>query len=294
MKVLIVGCGYVGSALGAELVRAGHDVFGLRRTRERDAELVGAGIHPLAADIRSPEALAVLDSAYDWVVQCVSASGGQARDYQEVYVEGTRNLITWLSAAPPSRFVYTSSTGVYGQLDGSLVDESSSTNPSTETGRILLKAEEYLLDEARRTGFPVIILRVAGIYGPGRAYWLEQLLAGTASVDGAGERVLNMVHQQDVAGAIQVALERGRTGRVYNVVDDEPVTQRTFLDWLAGHLGRPSPPTAEGPGSDRGKRGQTSKRVSNRRLRQELAYKLRFPTFREGYAALTHGRRRSD
>ena len=95
-----------------------------------------------------------------------------------------------------------------------------------------------------------------------------------------------MVHRQDVAGAIHVALERGSTGRVYNVVDDEPVTQRTFLDWLASHLGRPLPPTREAPGLD-GKRGQTSKRVSNRRLRQELAYKLRFPTFREGYAALT-------
>lgn len=287
MKVLIVGCGYVGAALGAELVRSGHEVFGLRRTRATDSELLRAGIHPLAADICRPETLLPLDSAYDWVVHCVSASGGQARQYQEVYVEGTRNLVCWLSASCPKRFVYTSGTGVYGQRDGSSVDETSSTNPFTETGRILLEAEEYLLAEARRTGFPASILRVAGIYGPGRAYWLEQLLAGAARVDGAGERVLNMVHRQDVAGAIHVALERGSAGRVYNVVDDEPVTQRKFLDWLARHLGRPLPPGREAPGLNGGKRGQTSKRVSNRRLRQELAYQLRFPTFREGYAALT-------
>jgi nucleoside-diphosphate-sugar epimerase len=287
MKVLIVGCGYVGSALGAELVRAGHDVFGLRRTRGNDPELVAAGVHPLAADIRRPETLVALDSAYDWVVDCVAASGGQTREYQEVHVEGTHNLVAWLSASCPKRFVYTSSTGVYGQRDGGSVDETSATNPFTETARILLKAEEYLLDEARRTGFPASILRVAGIYGPGRAYWLEQFLAGTARMDGAGERVLNMVHRQDVAGAIHVGLERGSTGRVYNVVDDQPVTQRTFLDWLARHLGLPLPPAREAPGQDGGKRGQTSKRVSNRRLRQELAYKLRFPTFREGYSALT-------
>ena len=107
MKVLIVGCGYVGAALGAELVRSGHEVFGLRRTRATDSELLRAGIHPLAADICRPETLLPLDSAYDWVVHCVSASGGQARQYQEVYVEGTRNLVCWLSASCPKRFVYT-------------------------------------------------------------------------------------------------------------------------------------------------------------------------------------------
>src|SRR5437764_1351863 len=123
MKVLIVGCGYVGSALGAELVRAGHHVFGLRRTRGDHAELVSAGVHPVTADIRSMETLADLDSSYDWVVHCVSASGGQASQYLELYVEGTHNLIRWLSASVPKRFVYTSSTGVYGQCAGSEVDE---------------------------------------------------------------------------------------------------------------------------------------------------------------------------
>lgn len=287
MKVLIVGCGYVGTALGAELVRAGHDVFGLRRTQGNDDALVSAGVHPLTADIRRPETLAALDPAYDWVVHCVSSSGGQPSEYLEVYVEGTRNLVSWLSASVPKRFVYTSSTGVYGQCDGSAVDETSSTTPFTETARVLLRAEEYLLSEAHRTEFPASILRVAGIYGPGRAYWLEQLLAGSARVDGGGERVLNMVHRLDVAGAIHVALERGHTGRFYNVVDDEPVTQRTFLDWLASHLGRPLPATREAPDASGRKRGLTSKRVSNRRLREELGYEMRFPTFRQGYAALT-------
>jgi len=287
MKVLIVGCGYVGSALGAELVRAGHHVFGLRRTRRNDAELVSAGVHPLTADICKPETLAALDSTYDWVVHSVSASGGQASEYLEVYVEGTRNLVRWLSASVPKRFVYTSSTGVYGQCDGSEVDETSPTNPITETGQILLKAEEYLLNEAHQTGFPASILRVAGIYGPGRAYWLERMLAGSARVEGAGDRVLNMVHRQDVAGAIHAALERGRIGRIYNVVDDEPVTQRTFITWLAGHLWRPLLGMQAASNSKSRKRGLTSKRLSNRRLREELAYQLRFPTFRQGYAALT-------
>ena len=129
MRVLIVGCGYVGLPLGAELVRLGHEVFGLRRSASAENELKAAGIKPLVADITRPDELARLPRDFDWVVNCVSSTGGDAEDYRQVYLQGTRNLIEWLSAAPPKKFVYTSSTSVYGQTDGSQVKETSPTEP---------------------------------------------------------------------------------------------------------------------------------------------------------------------
>src|SRR6266478_7624977 len=125
MRVLIVGCGYVGMSLGAELSRLGHEVFGLRRTSLADADMDSAGVSPLKADITKRDELAGLPSGYAWVVNCVASSGGGADAYRAVYLQGTCNLIEWLRANPPGKFVYTSSTSVYGQTDGSWLTEDS-------------------------------------------------------------------------------------------------------------------------------------------------------------------------
>src|SRR6267378_2209388 len=129
MRVLIVGCGYVGMALGTELVRQGHEVFGLRRADIADGDLKAAGIVPLKADITKVQDLERLPTDSDWVVNCVSSSRGNVEDYREVYLGGMRNLIERLSANPPGKFVYTSSTSVYGQTDGSIVTEVSLAEP---------------------------------------------------------------------------------------------------------------------------------------------------------------------
>ena len=105
MRILIVGCGYVGLPLGAELVKQGHEVFGLRRSPGAEADLHAAGIKLLIGDITKPEQLTQLPASYDWVVNCVSASGGGTDEYREVYLQGTRNLIEWLGASPPKKFV---------------------------------------------------------------------------------------------------------------------------------------------------------------------------------------------
>jgi len=285
MRVLIVGCGYVGLPLGAELVKQGHEVFGLRRSPGAEAELRSAGIKPLAGDITKADSLIPLPASYDWVVNCVSASGGGAEEYREVYLQGTRNLIEWLGAAPPKKFVYTSSTSVYGQNDGSLVKESSPTEPAVETGKILVETERVLLEAVRARRFPAVILRLAGIYGPDRGYWFKQYLKNEARIEGNGERLLNMIHRDDVAGAIIAALTSGRPGEVYNVVDDEPVSQLHFFQWLSGPLGKELPPSVpEDPVAVR-KRGVTNKKISNRRLKMELGYQFKYPTFRQGYTA---------
>lgn len=283
MRVLIVGCGFVGLELGASLAKEGHAVIGLRRALPAQAELNSAGIHLLLGDITRPEELGKLPPAYDWVVNCVSSSGGGAEDYRQVYLQGTRNLIGWLAPSPPRKFVYTSSTSVYGQTDGSWVTETSPTEPAVETAKILLETEQALLEAVGAHAFPAVILRVAGIYGPGRGYWLRQYLNGEARIEGKGERILNMIHRDDVAGAIIAALKNGQAGEIYNAVDDEPVSQLSYFQWLSAVLGKEMPRLLpiEDPAGRR--RELTNKRVSNNNLKAELGYRFKYQTFREGF-----------
>ncbi|HTI99517.1 MAG TPA: SDR family oxidoreductase [Dongiaceae bacterium] len=281
MRVLILGCGYVGLPLGAELVRLGHEVFGLRRNSAVAVELSAVGITPLTGDITRPETLAALPRQYDWVVNCVSSSHGGVAEYRQVYLEGTRHLLEWLAPAPPKKFVYTSSTGVYGQDDGSLVKETSPAQPPTETGVVLRETEELLLRAVTESRFPAVILRVAGIYGPDRGHGFKQFLSGEAQLEGDGSRMLNMIQRDDVIGSVIAALKSGRAGEIYNAVDDEPVSQLHFFRWLAEALDKPLPPS--GPVDPDRKRGVTNKKISNRKLKMELGYQFKYPTFRQGY-----------
>ena len=284
MKCLIVGCGYVGLPLGAELVRGGHEVFGLRRSAPD--ELKAAGIRPLIADITQPQSLARLPRDFDWVVNCVaSGGGGGADDYRKFYLEGNRNLISWLAASLPRTFIYTSSTRVYAQNDGSVVTEESPTEPAEPTGKVLLETEKFLLGAVADRKVPAVILRVAGIYGPGRGHWFRQFLRNEARIEGDGSRWLNMIHRDDLVGCIIATLDRGKPGKIYNAADNGPVTQLKFFEWLAAELKRPLPPRIPTEADIQRKRGATNKRVSNAKLRAELKYEFRFPDFRKGYAA---------
>jgi len=332
MRVLIVGCGYVGLPLGAELVRQGHAVFGLKRSAD-DAELKTAGITPLHADITRAETLTELPRDYDWVFNCAASGGGDVEAYRQLYLLGNRNLIEWLRPFPPRRYVYTSSTSVYGQNDGSLAVETDPVSPPTETGQILVATENLLLAVASGGAsvlasrgddgsagvplagsdgpgnspagrqrsqvdwekgsrvrsphpFPVVILRLAGIYGPGRGHWFKQFLRGEARIEGDGSRFLNMIHRDDVVGAIIAVLQGGApVPSVFNAVDNEPVSQRDFFAWLAGQLGKPMPSSVPADAEVNRKRGVTNKRVSNQRLKKMLGYQFKYPTFRQGYAA---------
>jgi nucleoside-diphosphate-sugar epimerase len=270
--------------LGAELVRLGHEVFGLRRNPAAENELQAAGIQPLFGDVTKPDELRNLPREFDWVVNCV-ASGGDAENYREVYFNGTKNLIKWLAPNPPKKFVYTSSTSVYAQNDGSQVKESSPTEPTAETSKILVETEEVLLAAVAERKFPAVILRVAGIYGPDRGHLFKQFLKNEATMEGDGSRFLNMIHRDDLVGSIIAALKSGRAGEIYNAVDDEPVSQMNFFQWLGGTLGKYPPPSELENSDENRKRGVTNKRVSNRRLKMELGYQFKHPNFRIGYSA---------
>jgi nucleoside-diphosphate-sugar epimerase len=284
MRVLIVGCGYVGVPLGAELVRLGHEVFGLRRNPAAENELKTAGIQPLFGDVTKPEELINLPRDFDWVVNCVAA-GGDAENYREVYFDGTKNLIEWLAPNPPKKFVYTSSTSVYAQNDGSQIKESSPAEPTAETSKILVETEKILLDASAEKKFPAVILRVAGIYGPDRGHAFKQFLKDAAEIAGDGSRHMNMIHRDDLIGCIIAALKSGRAGEIYNAVDDEPVSQLHFFQWLAQAVDKPMPPSMPENSDAIRKRGTTNKRVSNRKLKMELGHRFKHPTFRQGYSA---------
>jgi len=285
MKCLIVGCGYIGLPLGVELIRQGHDVSGLRRSVTAENELKAAGIKPLIADITKPDTLAKLPPDFDWVVNCVSSNGGGVDEYRRVYLQGIRNLIDRFATNPPKKFVYTGSTSIYGQTDGSQVKETSPTEPAADTAKVLLETEKLLLAAVTERKFPAVILRVAGIYGPGRGHRFRQFLKNEARIEGDGSRFLNMIHRDDLIGCIIAALKSGRAGEVYNAVDDEPVSQANFFQWLAATVGKYPPPSVpENPVENR-KRGATNKRVLNRRLKMELGCKFKYPNFRKGYTA---------
>lgn len=226
-----------------------------------------------AGDVTSRESLVQVREHFDpeVIVHCASSSRGGADAYQAVFVAGLGNLMEVFPGVP---VVFTSSTSVYGQTDGSLVDERSETLPDRETGRLLLEAETL----ARQSGG--IALRLAGIYGPGRSIHLRKLFDGSATIEeGEPSRFLNQIHRDDAVGAIFHLLGSGLgtlAGATFNVVDDTPITQRECYEKLAARFGLPVPPLAP-PDPDR-KRGLTHKIVSNAALRA-TGWEPKYPSF---------------
>jgi nucleoside-diphosphate-sugar epimerase len=177
-----------------------------------------------------------------------------------------RNL---LDALGPKLPLFTSSTSVYAQTDGSLVTEESPADPSRETGLLLRETEELVLSHGG------IVTRLAGIYGRGRSVLLKKFFTGEAVIEGDGRRWVNQIHRDDIASALHVLIRRGMPG-IYNVSDNTPMTQREIYEWLATRHGMPLPPS--GPIDPNRKRGWTSKRVSNLKLRA-FDWAPKFPSF---------------
>jgi nucleoside-diphosphate-sugar epimerase len=267
-RILIAGCGYVGQAAADLFHAAGWTVEGWTRSAESAARLSRKPYLVRNVDISGRGQVAECAGMFDAVIHCASSSGGDAEMYRQVYLNGTRNL---LEIFPGSKLLFTSSTSVYAQRDGSWVTEESETKPMRDTSRILLEAESVALN---RGG---IVARLAGIYGPGRSAMLKKFIAGTAIIDPENDRFVNQVHRDDIASALFLLLSLEAEGaQIHNVVDDQPILQSECYRWLAQRLNRPLPPIRR---SDQPrKRGDTNKRVSNAKLHQ-LGWTLGYPTF---------------
>jgi nucleoside-diphosphate-sugar epimerase len=190
----------------------------------------------------------------DLILFCASSRGGGAKEYRNLYLQGIRNV---LKVWPVTKLLFTSSTSVYGQTQGELVNEASPTQPIRETGKILLEAEQHVLSSGGT------VARLAGIYGPGRSALMRKFLAGEATLESGGHRWINQIHRDDASQAL-VHLINAPSG-IYNLCDDQPATQYEIYRWLADFFKRPLP--AVGPPDLERKRGWTSKRVSNQKLR---------------------------
>ena len=269
-RILIAGCGYIGQAAADLFHAAGWMVEGWTRSAESAASLSAKPYPVREVDVSKPAQLAECAGTFDAVVHCASSSGGDAEMYRKVYLDGVRNL---LETFPGSKLLFTSSTSVYAQRDGSWVTEESETKPMRETSRILLETERLVLASGG------IVARLAGIYGPGRSALLSKFLAGTAMIDPENDRFVNQVHRDDIAAALFLLLSReAEIAQIYNVVDDQPILQSECYRWLAQRLNRPLPPI--GRSMQERKRGDSNKRVSNAKLRA-LSWTARYPTFAE-------------
>ena len=191
-SLLLAGCGFVGRETARMAHAAGWQVSALTSSVESAHSLAAEPYRVIACDINNPGTLSKL-GPFDAVIDCVSSGRGGADDYRRVYLEGARNLIRTVQ---PARFLFTSSTSVYAQTDDSLVTEESPAQPDRETGRILRETEETVLDAGGT------VVRLAGLYGPGRWALLEQFLNGHAVLEGDGARRLNHTHRDDAAGAL--------------------------------------------------------------------------------------------
>jgi nucleoside-diphosphate-sugar epimerase len=184
---------------------------------------------------------------------------------------------------------YLSTTGVYGDAGGGWVDEDSPLNPGTERGRRRLLAERQWLDLHQRCGLPVHLFRLAGIYGPGRNQ-LESVLDGSARRVIKPGQVFSRIHVEDIAGVLEASIRNPSPGRAYNVCDDEPCPPQDVVAHAARLLGLPLPPEVPFESAELTPMARSfyadSKRVSNRRIKEELGYRLRFPDYRAGLAEL--------
>lgn len=275
--LMIAGCGDVGSRLGQQLSAVGWTVYGLRRTVAQ----LPAGIVPVAGDLQLDTCPAAWPSeSLDYLVYCAAATQHDEDGYRAAYVDGLRRVLGWLAqhGQRPKRVLFVSSSGVYGQQQGEWVDETSSADAQGYSGRIMLQAEELALN----SGLPASVVRLTGIYGPGREWLLGQVRQGYRV---ATEPPLygNRIHADDAAGLLAYLLQADARGVAlddcYIGVDDEPAPLYEVVAWLREQLG------VSHWAAESTVRRAGSKRCSNARAKA-LGWTPRYASYREGYSAI--------
>jgi nucleoside-diphosphate-sugar epimerase len=288
-SVIIFGCGYVGTALAQALIERGVRVGALTRNAETAESLRQAGVPEVVmADLDSPEWQDALKENYASVVNCVSSAGGGLEGYRKSYVKGQKRILEWAKTQKIQTYLYTGSTSVYAQDEGSVVDEASDTSNAPATGQVLVESEQLIESHAQLFG-AWYVFRLAGIYGPNRHFLLNQLREGRGTIPGRGDYHMNMIHRDDIVGAILAALKGVAPSGIYNIADDGPATKETVLNYLAEKLGLPVPafdPSNIPPRLKRRGGRMPDRLVSNRKAKTQLGWQPKYSSYREGYAEL--------
>ncbi len=273
-SILIVGCGFLGRATAQLFLERGNRVLGIVHSEGSREALKKELPHleVITGDITNKSftsTYAPLFSQASHMIYAVSSGRGDATTYASVYRDGLRHVLATLTS---KNFIFVSSTSVYAQQHGEWVTESSETKPDRATSKMLLEAEEVALSAGGT------VARFSGIYGPGRSIILKKFLTGEARLEEGGHRWINQIHRDDGAHALYHLTTSSVASGIYNVTDDTPATQYQVYQWLASALKKPLPP--DGPADLNRKRGWTSKRISNQKLR-ETGWAPQFPSYRE-------------
>ncbi len=286
LAIAVLGCGYVGAEFARLAERSGHQVVGVVRSEASRDRLRAEGLRAEAFDIFTGD-WSALPPRFDAVVYAASTGGGGPEAYALAYDVGVRRSLAWAHSVGASSFIFTSSTGVYRQDDGGLVDEGSTVG-GAPTADAILAGEEAVMT----SGFShARVLRFGGLYGPGRHHLVDQLRRGENIIGGRVDHFINYLHRDDAASAILAALTAGPAGvRVYNVGDGRPVTKAELARWIARRLGGPDPvfdaAAPAGPRLRRGDRTQPNRIVGVGRIGRDLGWKPRFPDVYAGLSEL--------
>ena len=282
-RLVIFGCGYVGAEVVRQGVARGLHVTALTRNPAKAVELRAAGIEVVVAELADVAWHDQIQGGADFVLNCVSSGGGGVEGARRSYVGGMSSVVNWARThGVAGTIVYTGSTSVYPQAEGARVDETAPlATAGSERARILIEAEHVLRTNADACG-RWVVLRLAGIYGPGRHHLIEQVRAG--EVAGRGEHRLNLIFRDDIAAAIWAVFTAPSAvaNDVFNLADDVAVTKAEITAWLAARLGLPPPRFTGEPTA--GRREVTPDRVIvNAKAKAVLGWRPEYPSFREGY-----------
>jgi nucleoside-diphosphate-sugar epimerase len=286
-KIAILGCGYLGQRVARQALERGMQVATLTRNPARNEELGRLGVHQvIQAEIDQMAWHSLLDPRQDLVLNCVSSAGGGMEGYRKSYVEGMRSVLRWAEGGEVGTLVFTSSTSVYGQDGDAWVDEEEAAEGASEGGQILREAE-VLLGKAARTASRRLVLRLGGIYGPGRQWLVNRAMGGEAPEEG-DHVFLNSIHVEDAASSVWAAWEGGVDVQegVFNIVDNQPTRKGEIIRFLHRRLKeRGLLPTASSPLPPTRRRASSrpSRRLSNAKARRLLGWNPAYPNYQAGY-----------
>ena len=270
MRILIAGCGDVGSILAISLLRDGHTVYGLKR----DTSSLPEGVLPIVADLTNLDTLKDLPEQIDTLVFMPTPARRDQAAYEAIFIEGWKNI--WASLKqPPLRTLLVSSTAVYGASQNELLTEETVPEPDSFNGKVLLQMERH----AARCTDNLVVVRFSGIYGPGREYLIRLAASPGLEVQKSPPDFTNRIHSHDAAAVLKYLMKADHPQGLYLATDNEPAPRFEVLEWLAKAQGKPAPIGLVDQHSGGGKR------ISNKRLRDD-GFSLSYPDYRAGYGAI--------